>query len=148
MLGATLVQQQMYSARAAMDAVSTVYSVNTETAGLMATPVTCVIMLACMNSPDLFFKPFASLGLLTCMLPVVSSEFHAEHQVASTNVAVLPELRTPLGCENSACLQPSALSCQVLCHQTFRLHGSIRPAEDPSVVRTKIPREHTHKSQY
>ena len=139
MLVAAVAQLQMDYVWAAMGTVLTVYSINAETAGLMATQFTGVVVLACINSPDLFFKPFASLGLLTCMLPMLSCKFHAELHFARPKVTALPELRMPLSCECSTCLRSSALSCQVLCRQTFRLHGSIRPVVDPSVVRTKIP---------
>ena len=105
----------------------------------MAEPFAGVAVLACMNSPDLFFKPFASLGLLTCMMPEPFSEIHAQHPSARISVTALPVLRMLLSYENVTCLQPSALSCQVLCHQTAHLHGSIRLTVDPSVVRKKIP---------
>ena len=103
----------------------------------MVTTSAGVIVLACINSPDLFFKPFASLGLLTCMLPMSTSEKHAER--ACVSMTALPVLRRLLNGESVSCLQPSVLRCQVLCHQTSHWHGSIQLVVDPPVVHTRIP---------
>lgn len=104
-----------------------------------------VNMLACKNSPDLAFKPFASLGLLTCILQMSTVQrciWQCQHK---HDIQPLPVLHMLLDCESIVCLQPSVLSCQVLCHQTSHWHGSIQVTVDPPVVHGRIPvKWHAH----